>query len=163
MRPVTTVATHRGRERRSTTSCQQQDHPVLNTPQAATSKGRGAEGDDDVSFTLTEPLVPNVPAYLTEAPSESSAVARPLRKPTRKLSPPSSATTEEEVTTIEAAPTPAARKSKGSSRRFLNSKEKEGKAARMNKSKGSREVRFQTEKVRRCEIISSEHTDKQHK
>ncbi|XP_075732447.1 rho GTPase-activating protein 6-like [Rhipicephalus microplus] len=208
MRSVTTVATHRGQERRSTTLSKQQDHPmpyILNTPEAPTSKCRGAKGDDDdegnvdvgVSFTLTEPSVPNVPAYLTEATSESAAVARPLRKPTRESSPPSSATTEEEVTTIEAAPMPAARKSKGSSRRFLNSKEKEGKAARMNKRKlasfilscfgsssewrrdsgdtssqppsrpvprrGSREVRFQTEKVRHCEIISSEHTEKQHK
>ncbi|KAH8024982.1 hypothetical protein HPB51_002396 [Rhipicephalus microplus] len=215
MRPVTTVATHRGRERRSTASSQQQDDPVpyiLITPEArgaserrhapATSKGRRADGDDDddgnvdveVSFTLKMPSAPNVPAYLTEATSESSTVARPLRKPTRESSPPSSATTEEEVTiTIEAAP--AARKSKGSSRRFLSSKEKEEKAFKINKSKSassilsffggssesrrdsadassqprpvprrdSREVRFQTEKWRRCEIISSEHTDKRHK
>ncbi|KAL1427158.1 hypothetical protein MTO96_017666 [Rhipicephalus appendiculatus] len=172
MRPVTTVTTHRGRERRSTAPAQQQDDPM--------------------------PSAPNVPAYLTEATSESSAAARPLRKPTRETSPPSSATTEEEVTiTIEAAPTPAARKSKGSSRRFLSSKEKEEKAFKINKSKSassilsffggssesrrdsgdassqppsrpvprrdSREVRFQTEKWRRCEIISSEHTDKRHK
>uniref|UniRef100_A0A224YYN5 Protein containing RhoGAP domain n=1 Tax=Rhipicephalus zambeziensis TaxID=60191 RepID=A0A224YYN5_9ACAR len=220
MRPVTTVTTHRGRERRSTAPAQQQEDPVpyiLITPEArgaserrrapATSKGRGAEGDDDddggnvdveVSFTLKMPSAPNVPAYLTEATSESSAAARPLRKPTREASPPSSATTEEEVTiTIEAAPTPAARKSKGSSRRFLSSKEKEEKAFKINKSKSassilsffggssesrrdsgdassqppsrpaprrdSREVRFQTEKWRRCEIISSEHTDKRHK
>ncbi|KAL3178099.1 hypothetical protein MRX96_038628 [Rhipicephalus microplus] len=195
MRPVTTVATHRGRERRSTASSQQPDDPVpyiLITPEArgaserrhapATSKGRRADGDDDddggnvdveVSFTLKMPSAPN---------------------PTRESSPPSSATTEEEVTiTIEAAP--AARKSKGSSRRFLSSKEKEEKAFKINKSKSassilsffggssesrrdsgdassqprpvprrdSREVRFQTEKWRRCEIISSEHTDKRHK
>ncbi|KAL3173268.1 hypothetical protein MRX96_012395 [Rhipicephalus microplus] len=60
MRPVTMVATH-SRPRTSLDHiCQQQDHPVLNTPEAATSKGRGAEGDDDVevSFTLMVPLVP---------------------------------------------------------------------------------------------------------
>lgn len=227
MRPVTTLAmTQRGRERRSTAPAQQPDDSVpyiLITPEArvaserrrapatSSSKGRVAGGDEDdddddeggnvdveVSFTLKMPSAPNVPTYLTDATSESSAAARPLRKPTREASPPSTATTEEEVTiTIEAAPTPAARKSKGSSRRFLSSKEKEEKAYKINKSKSassilsffsgssesrrdsgdassqppsrpvprrdSREVRFQTEKWRRCEIISSEHTDKRHK
>ncbi|XP_077517709.1 rho GTPase activating protein at 102A isoform X3 [Amblyomma americanum] len=211
MRPMTT--THRGRERRMTTQQQDESVPfILITPEGRAERRpsaspRGTEGGDndvEVSFTLKMPSAPDVPRYLGDAAAESAAAdrssARPLRKSTRDASPPPSSAAataqQEEVTITIESP---ARKSKGSSRRFLTSKEKEDKAFKINKSKSassilsffsgssdsrrdsgdsqaapvapsraiprrdSREVRFQTEKWRRCEIISSEHTDKKHK